>query len=141
MTHASDSAIQLEAEAVILTAIGTQLDTVLAPRRVDLPGGAWVEVDGVSADLRVFNEAFAHVGPMKGGQKRKVALDVLKLITLQRSHPDARFVLAFCDESAMSSLTGWLGEAIAAWKLDQRVAAIDAELRSRLLEVQTRQYR
>ncbi len=70
-----------------------------------------------------------------------MALDVLKLITLQRSHPGARLVLAFSDESAMSSLTGWLGEAIAAWKLDQRLAPIDAEFRKRLLEVQARQYR
>jgi hypothetical protein len=41
----------------------------------------------------------------------------------------------------MSSLTGWLGESIAAWKLDQRLAPIDSELRSRLLDAQARQYR
>ena len=110
-------------------------------RRVDFPRGTSVEVDGVSADLSVFTEGFAHVGPMKGGQKRKVALDVLKLITLQRSHPSARLVLAFCDEGAMGSLTGWIGEAIAAWKLDRRLAPIDAELCGRLLQVQARQYR
>jgi hypothetical protein len=93
VTHASDSAIQREAEAVILKVISEQLGTLLGPRRVDLPGGTWVEVDGVSADLSVFTEGFAHVGPMKGGQKRKVALDVLKVITLQRSYrgcPDRR---------------------------------------------------
>lgn len=87
MPHASDSKIQRDAEAVILKAVGAELGTVLAPRRVDLTSGAWVRVDGASADLGVFAEAFAHVGPMKAGQKRKVALDVLKLITLQRSHP------------------------------------------------------
>jgi hypothetical protein len=78
---------------------------------------------------------------MKDGQKRKVALDVLKLITLQRTYPEAQLVLAFCDAGAMNSLTGWLGEAIATWSLDWRLAPLDPELRNRLLEVQARQYR
>jgi hypothetical protein len=59
----------------------------------------WVEVDGVSADLSVFPESFTHVGPMKGGQKRQVALDVLKLSLWQRRPPRAWLVLAFRDQS------------------------------------------
>ena len=39
VTHASDSAVQREAEAVIVKAISEQLGTLLEPRRVDLPGG------------------------------------------------------------------------------------------------------
>ena len=78
---------------------------------------------------------------MNGGQKRKVALDVLKLITLQRIYPEAQLVLAFCDSAAIQSLTGWLGEAIGTWKLDRRLASLSPELRNRLLEVQARQYR
>jgi hypothetical protein len=41
VTHASDSAVQREAEAVILKAISEQLGSLLEPRRVDLPGGTW----------------------------------------------------------------------------------------------------
>lgn len=141
MPHNSDSATQREAETVILDAISAQLGTTLAKRRVDLPGGSWVEVDGVAEDMSVFAEAFAHVGPMKGGQKRKVALDVLKLITLQRAYPEAQLVLAFCDSTAVNSLTGWLGEAIGMGKLDRRLAPLNPELINRLLEVQVRQYR
>jgi hypothetical protein len=141
MPHASDSAAQRDAEAVIIKAISDQLGADLVPRRVDLPGGTWVEVDAADPGHSVFAEAFAHVGPMKGGQQRKVALDVLKLITIQRSHPGARLVLAFCDESAMSSLTRWLGEAITIWDIERRVAPLDPQLRERLLEAQARQYR
>jgi hypothetical protein len=139
MPHGSDSAAQRDAEAVIIKAISDQLGADLVPRRVDLPGGTWVEVD--AADHTVFAEAIAHVGPMKGGQRRKVALDVLKLITVQRSHPGARLVLGFCDESAMSSLTGWLGEAITILDIERRVVPLDPQLRERLLKAQARQYR
>jgi hypothetical protein len=139
--HDSDSAVQREAEIQILDGIGSQLEQTLVKRRVGLPGGRWVEVDGVAADLSVFAEAFARQGPMKGGQKRKVALDVLKLITLQRLHPGSQLVLAFCDEAAMNSLTGWLDEAIDTWNVDRMVAPLDPELRARLIDVQARQYR
>jgi hypothetical protein len=139
--HDSDSAVQREAEIEILKGISGLLGKPLGKRHIDLPGGTWVEVDGAAADLSVFAEAFAHQGRMKGGQKRKVALDVLKLITLQRVHPGAHLVLAFCDEAAMNSLTGWIAEAIEAWKVDRMVAALEADLRARLIEVQARQYR
>ena len=93
VTHASDSAVQWEAESIILKAVGVD-PAPRSPRRVDLPQGTWVEVDGVNTDLGVFAQAFAHIG-----QKRKVALDALTLITVQRSHPGARLVLAFCEEA------------------------------------------
>lgn len=141
MPHDSDSAVQREAEIEILDGIGGRLGKRLSKQRLDLPGGAWVEVDGVASDLSVLVEAFAHQGPMKGGQKRKVALDVLKLITLRRVYPDAELVLAFSDEAAMNSVTGWMAEAIEAWMIHRMVAPLDADLRSRLVKVQARQYR
>lgn len=38
-----------------------------------------MDVDGVSAEPPVFVEVFAHQGPLKGGQRHKIAGDVLKL--------------------------------------------------------------
>lgn len=141
MARPGDSSIQREVELVILGAISMQLGADLEKHRVNLPGGTWVEVDGVNDEFTVFAEAFAHIGPMKGGQKRKVALDVLKLVTLQRTHPNARLVLAFCDDAARDSLTGWLDEAITTFGVDRMVAPLDSELRQRLIEAQASQYR
>jgi hypothetical protein len=141
MPHASDSAVQREAEIEILRGVSHRLAKPLAKLRVDLPGGTWVEVDGAAADLSVFAEAFARQGGMKGGQKRKVALDVLKLITLRRVYPSAQLVLAFCDDAAVESLTGWIAEAIETWNVDRMVVPLDPGLRARLIEVQARQYR
>jgi len=141
MTSAGDASVQQDAELVILKTFSSQLGKRLVRRPVPLPGGTWVEVDGVDDDLGVFAEVFANVGPMKGGQKRKVALDTLKLVTLQRTHPSAHLVLVFCDESAKNSLTGWLDEAITTFGVKRCVVTIDPELRQRLIEVQVRQYR
>jgi hypothetical protein len=63
VAHDSDSR---EAEIEILKGISGLLGKPLGKRHFDLPGGTWVEVDGVAADLSVFAEAFAHQGAMKG---------------------------------------------------------------------------
>lgn len=141
MMHASDSAVQREAEAQIVGRIAERVGVDLAKRRIDLPGGTQVEVDGVATDRSVLAEAFARRGPMKGGQKRKVALDVLKLITLRREHPGARLILGFCDDAAAASPTGWPAEALRTWEVEVLVVPIDDELRRRLVEVQARQFR
>ena len=141
MAHASDSAVQREAELVILAALSEKLGVPLAKRRIDLPAGAWAEVDGAAPDLSVLAEAFARQGAMQGGQRRKLALDVLKLITIRRQHPDARLILAFCDQAAIASLVGWQAEAVHAWQVDTVVVDIPDELRARLVQVQAEQYR
>ncbi len=139
--HASDSAVQREAETKIVDGVAKRIGVRLAKRSVELPGGASAEVDGVSEDYSVFVEAFARQGAMKGGQKRKVALDTLKLITLRRQHAGARAILAFCDRGAADSLTGWAAEAVRMWDVEVAVVSIPQTLRRRLLETQARQFR
>lgn len=142
MPHASNSSVQLEAEVEILKGAAALLKRAdLRKRRVNLPGGSLVEVDGATDDMSVFVEVFARQGPMKGGQKRKVALDVLKLITLRRHHPDAKLYLAFCSESAKASITGWTAEAIATWDVQMIVLPLADDLRKRLVKTQALQFR
>ena len=43
-------------------------------------------------------EIFAHVGPLKRGQRKKIQGDVLKLATLAKTHPASRLILAFADQ-------------------------------------------
>jgi hypothetical protein len=101
--HQSDSSEQREVESLILAGLGPEYGP-LAPLTLALPGGARVDVDGVTPDHSVFVEAFAHQGRMKGSQPKKVAQDALKLITIRRQFPDARVVLAFADELASRSV-------------------------------------
>jgi hypothetical protein len=106
MAHQSGSGTQLRAEQLILDKLKDQLDADLEPRSLQLPGGSRVDVDGVSADESVFIEIFARQGKLKGGQRRKVAQDALKLITLARSRPNARCIIAFGDTEAEQCVAG-----------------------------------
>ncbi|MFN2502773.1 MAG: hypothetical protein ABR540_00785 [Acidimicrobiales bacterium] len=141
MIHQSSSHEQLEAEPVILAGVAAAYGVELAPGTLQLPGGARVDIDGVAADLSVIVEVFSHQGRLRGGQFHKVARDALKLITIARSHPDARLAIAFGDRAAADCVTGgsWLAEALRNWGVDVVVIQLDDALRSRLTAAQARQ--
>jgi hypothetical protein len=105
--HLSSSRLQGEVEGVMLSVLGEDLGVVLVETSVDYHG-AKMKVDGVDAGQTVFVEAFAHVGAFKSGQRRKIATDVLKFVSLRAERPDARFILAFVDATAKASVVGWL---------------------------------
>lgn len=141
MQHPSSSHEQTAAEEPVLKAVSEQLGAAVEPTRVDFPGGSYVNVDGVSRDPLVFVEVFAHQGALKGGQRHKVAGDVLKLVTLGKLHPDARLILAFADEIAAGSVRnkGWLAEAVVTWGVEVVVADLPDEVLEGLRAAQLRQ--
>ena len=100
-----------------------------------------MNVDGVSDDPQVFVEVFAHQGALKGGQRHKVAGDVLKLVTLSKAHPEARLVLAFADAVAAKSVQnkGWLAETVVTWGIEVIVVDLPADVRAGLNAAQLRQ--
>jgi hypothetical protein len=139
--HPSDSAAQRDAEPLILVALGIKLGVVLAPKRLDLPGGAQCDVDGVSADEMVLVEVFAHQGPLKGGQRGKIARDALKLITLGQDRPGARLIIALTDEASAKPLKAksWLAEALATFKIEVVLVDLDEVTRAAVAGAQVRQ--
>jgi hypothetical protein len=139
--HRSDSAIQREAEPLILAGVSTIVGKELAPRTLCLESGAPVEVDGADANESVLVEIFAHQGPLKGGQKKKVSQDALKLITLRRNRPQAQLILAFADEqAAVYAKTGtWVSAALAAWDVRVIVVELDPTTRDGIRSAQLRQ--
>lgn len=141
MTHPSSSHEQTAAEALVLEAVGKRLGTAVAPARVNFPGGSYVNVDGVSEDPLVFVEVFSHQGALKGGQRHKVAGDVLKLVTLGKAYPTARLALAFADEAAADSVRnkGWLAEAVVTWAIEVVVADLPDVVLEGLRAAQLRQ--
>lgn len=141
MGHQSDSSIQSNAEAVIRDRLSERLGVALAPARIEMPGGAEVHVDAVAIDRSVFAEIFARQGKLKPGQQKKVAIDALKLITLGRTHPDAKLVVAFCDPEASVYATGkgWLARALAEWQVQVTVLEVDEATRAAIRASQQRQ--
>jgi hypothetical protein len=102
--HLSSSALQGKVERSMLDRLEKDLGVPLEAKRVDYEGGAYFEVDGVDPECSVFIEVFARIGTLKPGQKRKVGTDTLKLLALRSQHPDSRFILAFADRTAATSI-------------------------------------
>jgi len=141
MAHQSDSHEQRSAEPLIRHAVSVAVGVELAPRSLRLDGGARVNVDGVAPYESVFVEIFAHQGRLKGAQFHKVARDALKLITLGRSRPESRLIIAFGDKDAAAcvSASSWLAEALRTWRIEVFVGNLDADVRSGLRAAQARQ--
>jgi hypothetical protein len=137
----SDSAVQREAEARILQQVSNHFGKELAPRTFEFESGATVKVDGADPDESVLVEIFARHGTLKGGQQKKVSQDALKLITLSRSRPSARLVLAFADEQAAAYATRgtWVSQALAIWGVEVLVVELDHAVRDNIREAQLRQ--
>lgn len=64
--HPSHSQAQLDAEPLMIAAVGETIGVALSKKRLVLEE-VLCEVDGVSEDEGVLVEAFAHQGAMKGG--------------------------------------------------------------------------
>ncbi|HEY7962441.1 MAG TPA: hypothetical protein VID29_11005 [Solirubrobacteraceae bacterium] len=141
MAHPSDSQEQRNAEALILQAVSASVGIELAPRSLRLDGGARADVDGVAPDESVLVEVFAHQGRLKGAQFHKVARDALKLITLGRTRPGSRLIIAFGDSDAAAcvSASSWLAEALRTWAIEVLVVNLDADIRAGLRSAQARQ--
>jgi hypothetical protein len=127
----------------MLAALAVRLKTPLTPTAIQLPEGGHVEVDGVDAEGRVYVEAFAHQGPLKGGQIRKVIMDAFKLAFLIRTRPDAQMILLFSDPAACSPFTSkrWFAQAFRELGLQVEVVDLPEEMKLRLVAAQKRQYR
>lgn len=107
-----------------------------------LTTGAYVDVDGVADDKSVLVEVFAHQGVLKGGQRHKIATDILKLITIaQDRSPRPRLVLAFADPglATWAAGTSWLAAAIASWHIDVFTADLDDSVRTGIRDAQAAQ--
>ncbi len=137
--HASDSSVQIAAEATILAALSKVIGTPFI-QGVTLPiGAAHVRPDGVAADESVFVEVFAHIGKLKGGQRHKVSTDALKLLAIRETRPNARLILAFADDAAAASVSGWRAETLRANGIEIHIVSLSAEDRAKIEAAQARQ--
>jgi len=109
----SDATAQTDAEVPVLATLGEKLGIHLEPQVSIALGGEKVKPDGVDADRTVFVEVFARIGKMKSGQRHKMSTDALKLLAIREVYPQARLILAFIDEDAAASVSGWKAATLA----------------------------
>jgi hypothetical protein len=139
MQHPSTAAVQIAAEAIVLASLSETLKRPLKEGVVLLMGDTEVKPDGVDDERSVFVEVFAHIGKLKGGQRHKVSTDALKLLAISEVYPDARLILAFADEAAARSVTGWKAATLKANGIEVRVVDVDQAEREKIEEAQVQQ--
>jgi hypothetical protein len=135
----SSSHVQQAAEDAARAQLSKELGLPLEPGEVRLAGGATVRVDATAIDGSVFAEIFARQGSLKTGQRHKIATDALKLLTIGRSRPDARLIIAMCDETAHAGILGWLRESLETAGIEMRVVPLPADLRASIVNAQRKQ--
>lgn len=140
--HQSDSAVQRDAEGMIIAALAAKLDVALVrDGAMSLSGGVKIQLDARSEDGRIVVEAYARQGALHGGQRKKVAQDVLKLALLRHEpeHAEVRPVIVFASQEARASITGWVERAAETFGVELHVVEIDPELRAEIVATQERQ--
>ncbi len=140
--HLSDSAVQREAEPVLLQFVSDTLKLPLAPEDIRLDDGTLFRVDGVNRDARVLCEIFAHVGNLLDGQKKKLAKDMLKLLAVENAlGGEWRKIICIVDAPASKYLAGksWCAGVIRQFRFEVMMPSLDADLHLRLKTVQTQQ--
>lgn len=134
---------QREAEGVMLRLLGERLGLTLRPRRISLPDGIRVELDGADEELSVLVEAWAHQGPPKVAQKHKVLADAFKLLYVASTLPTPpRLVLCLSDHAAARHFTdarSWAAQALRSFGMQVEVVDLPADLRTSITAAQERQ--
>lgn len=141
--HPSSSLAQQVAEAAILQLAAAALGVVLVPRRLKLPGGAQIDVDGFhGGPPATLVEVYARQGELRGAQPKKLRADAFKLLAARKLlYPNARLVLVVASKEAERSFhAGWTKEALAALEIEICRVSLDADAAAALAEAQRRQH-
>jgi len=140
-----DSSEQRAAETAMIAEFSRLRGVELAPLRIVLDDGSAVQVDGVASDRSVLCEAYAHQGPLKGGQADKVVMDAFKLLYIARSWAGAELVLLFSDNDAARTFRApsrsWVAKALPSFGVQVQVVELPLAMREELLRTQLRQAR
>jgi hypothetical protein len=148
--HAGDSSEQRRAERLMLDVFEAEQGVVLQrPYRLSAGTSARMEIDGGCQDDGTGRawlvEAWAHQGPPKAAQKKKIVADGLKLAYAATLFGGpVRLVLLFSDERAaapFASSRAWSAAAFHTFGIEMVVVALPDEERALIRVAQERQYR
>jgi hypothetical protein len=130
--HPSNSAVQREAEAVIVSALEKRFRCSL---REKPPVASRLRPDGFrGGDSPICVEVFARQGKCKPGQQRKVMSDMCKLLLLEELlGVPCRKLVAVCDPDAAAFLrSSWRLQFVQAFGFEVIEVDIPDELRRRI---------
>lgn len=130
MKHASDSTEQQTAESYMLKELGNKLGVKLQSKKLQLPTGNTVQIDGLNEKNKVLCEIYARIGKLKGSQPDKVASDFLKMLFVEKTF-ESKWSKHFCFASneAASYVQGKSWIAMMAKEMDITIHVIEPPLK------------
>lgn len=145
--HPSDSSVQVCAEKVILRKLEKQIgldENTLTESNVLLTDRTYVVFDGFNKDEAVIAEAYARVGKLGVSQKNKIVTDVMKMLLTEKVlNKEFKKIIAVCDDAVYKEMSGqsWKSLAISEFDIEVIKVDIDDDLKNKIVDAQTRQYR
>jgi hypothetical protein len=141
--HNSDSTHQQQFEKELIGQCACRLSAALISKELTLKSGTKVQIDGFNEKNRILCEAFARIGNMKPGQKRKLGSDILKLIFVERTLGGQwrKIICVSADSHAEKYLKGhsWIGQIVREFDFIVDVSFLSAEWKERILDAEKRQ--
>jgi hypothetical protein len=132
--HSSD--FQLQIENIIRNEISKSLNKELDFGKILKTEN--FHVDFFTKEFDLIGEIYVFEGILKSGQKRKVASDILKLITIKKilNRNDVECKMLITDESAVTyfSTKSWISKTIKEFNIKLEFFKLDSE---KVIELQT----
>ena len=141
---AGDSLEQRQAEEVLVARLAERLGLQLRKRRLGLPEGGSLEINGVCDIPAILCEAWAHQGKPKSAQKNKVMADELKMLYAKQFAPGrVRMILLFGGQEAASHFLAksWMAQALRSHYIEIHVVRLPENIRKSIRKAQKRQFR
>ena len=141
-SHPSSSRAQQRAEAELVASVGDSIGVTLAPASLRIGSDATIQVDGYSEASRVMCEAYARIGHLKAGHKRKLTTDLFKLVLAERLlGGEWRKIVAVSGKDSHIWLTGssWQALAVREFGIEVRRLELTDETEAAILAAQSDQ--
>jgi len=141
----SSSAYQRQIEKIIFSEIQKSLGADLVSN-VQVPinstKGIYINPDFYSKERRIIGEIHTHAGRLKGGQPKKIAGDILKMLLHDKvNHCEYTKYIVVCDQEEYDQLTGnnMLAETIRQFDIHVLLIPLDEKMHETLREVMKKQ--
>lgn len=140
--HPSNSQTQKNAERLLLSKMEKKLKCkLLEPFPPELNS---IRLDGfgVNADGQpVLVEAYAHIGPLKPGHRKKISRDILKLLLAEKLlNRPCRKIIVLADQDILKTLkNGWEKLVQKEFQVEIYAVALPEQATSKIKEAQKKQ--
>ena len=141
----SSSAYQRQIEKIIFSEIQKSLGADLVSN-VQVPinstKGIYINPDFYFKERRIIGEIHTHAGRLKGGQPKKIAGDILKMLLHDKvNHCEYTKYIVVCDQEEYDQLTGnnMLAETIRQFDIHVLLIPLDEKMHETLREVMKKQ--